>query len=229
MAWMAKRAEFVQRRNDITSSENVDTLIGNLNAATASYVSSAGLTQNSDATTNPYYVTIVQLANKAEQLKKKYDTLNDDILQYLKQASTDNDMPALLQKNGALQTQLTDLYRFKKEMKTDVESAVARDELLRTRETNLNEHQLFILDRPVRRNMIPYLWVLSVVFVGIGLVLLRWLRPELGMTENEARALSQSFMDMLSYYFTNNATWLGIIGACMIVILVLGLKVGGVF
>ena len=229
MAWMTKRAEFVQRLNDITASENVDMLIGQLNAATGSYVSSAGLTQNSDATTNPYYVEIVRLANKADALKKKYDTLNDDILRYLKEQSAYNDMSALLQKTGALQTQLTDLHRFKKEMKTDVESAVARDELLRTRETNLNEHQLFILDRPVRRNMIPYLWVLSVVFVGIGLVLLRWLKPELGLSENEARALSQSFMDMLSDYFTNNATWLGIIGACMIVILVLGLKVGGVF
>ncbi len=147
----------------------------------------------------------------------------------MKQESTDNNMPKLYKETGRLQTGLTDLHRLKKEMKTDVESAIARDELLRNRETILNEHQLFILDRPVRRNMIPYLWVLSVVFVGIGLVLLRWLMPELGISENEARALSQSFMDTLSYYFTNNATWLGIIGACMIVILVLGLKVGGVF
>jgi hypothetical protein len=77
--------------------------------------------------------------------------------------------------------------------------------------------------------MIPYLWVLSIVFVGIGLVLLRMRMPELGISENEARALSQSFMDTLSFYFTTNITWLGIIGACMIVILILGLKVGGVF
>ena len=229
MAWMTKRAEFVQRFNALESSKNVDTLISQLNVETGKYVSSAGLTQNQDATTNPDYVKIVQLANEADALKKNYDTLNDDILRHLKQASTDNDMPELLRKNGTLQTRLTDLHRYKKEMKVDVESAVARDELLRTRETKLNEHQLFILDRPVRRNMIPYLWVLSVVFVGIGLVLLRRMMPELGISENEARALSQSFMDMLSYYFTTNATWLGIIGACIIVILILGLKVGGVF
>jgi hypothetical protein len=226
---MIKRAQFKSRFDALASEENIDDLIAKLNVATGRYVSSAGLTQNQNATTNPDYVEIVRLANKAEDVKQKYITLNNEILLYLTQESTDNNMPRLLQEMGRLQTDLTDLHRVKKEMKTDVESAIARDELLRNRETILNEHQLFILDRPVRRNMIPYLWVLSIVFVGIGLVLLRWLKPELGISENEARALSQSFMDMLSYYFTNNATWLGIIGACMIVILVLGLKVGGVF
>lgn len=228
MAWRDKRAEF-QQRFDTLSNENIDALIGQLNTVTGKYVSTAGLTQNQDASTNPDYAEIVRLANKAEELKKKYTALNDDILQYLKTQSKYNDMTELLKESGELQTKLTRLHQFKKEMKIDVESAVARDELLRTRETNLNEHQLFILDRPVRRNMIPYLWVLSVVFVGIGLVLLRRMTPQLGISENEARALSQSFMDMISYYFTTNATWLGIIGACIIVILVLGLKVGGVF
>jgi hypothetical protein len=229
MAWMTKREEFKQRLDALTTSENIDTIIGQLNAVTGRYVSSAGLTQNQNPTTNPDYVEIVRLANKAEELKQKYNALNDDILRYLKEQSSYNNMTTLLQETGTLQTQLTDLHRFKKEMKTDVESAVARDELLRTRETKLNHHQLFILDRPVRRNMIPYLWVLSVVFVGIGLVLLRMLTPKLGISENEARMLSQSFMENLSYYFTNNAVWLGIIGACMIAIIVLGLKVGGVF
>jgi len=228
MAWMDKRGMF-QQRFDALSSENIDTLIGQLNAATGRFVSSAGLTQNQDASTNPDYVEIVRLANKAEELKQKYNALNDDILQYLKTQSKYNDMSTLLQESGTLQSQITQLHLYKKEMKTDVESAIARDELLRTRETKLNEHQLFILDRPVRRNMIPYLWVLSVVFVGIGLVLLRMMTPELGISDNEVRALSASFMETLSFYFTNNATGLGIIGACMSVILVLGLKVGGVF
>jgi hypothetical protein len=228
MSWMDKRGMF-QQRFDALSSENIDTLIGQLNAATGRFVSSAGLTQNQDASTNPDYVEIVKLANKAEELKQRYNALNDDILQYLKTQSKYNNMSTLLQESGTLQSQITQLNIYKKEMKADVESAIARDELLLTRETKLNEHQLFILDRPVRRNMIPYLWVLSVVFVGVGLVLLRMMMPELGISNNEARALSASFMETLSFYFTNNATWLGIIGACMIVILVLGLKVGGVF
>ena len=228
MSWTEKKAEF-QSRKDTYDTENVQSIISGLNAATSRYVSSAGLTQNQDATTNPDYVEIVRLSNKAEELKQKYIGLNDDILNYLKTQSRYNDMTTLIQESGKLQSDLTKLHKLKKEMKTDVESAIARDELLRTRETKLNEHQLFLLDRPVRRNRIPYLWVLSVIFVGIGLVLLRMMKPELGLSENEQRALSESFVQMVSYYFTNNATWLGIIGACMIVILVLGLKVGGVF
>ena len=167
MAWRDKRVEF-QQRFDTLSSQNIDALIGELNTVTGRYISSAGLTQNQDATTNPDYVKIVELANKAEDLKQKYNTLNDDILRYLKEQSKYNDMSTLLQESGDLQRKLTNLHHFKKEMKTDVESAVARDELLRTRDTKLNEHQLFILDRPVRRNMIPfygfyllYLWVLD--------------------------------------------------------------------
>ena len=231
MAWMNKRAEFQQRLDTLSSdnNNNINSIIGDLNTYTSRYVSSAGLTQNQDASTNPDYTKIVELANQAEGIKKQYSALNDDILRYLKTQSKDNNMPALLQESGELQNKLTKLHHFKKEMKTDVESAVSRDELLRTRETKLNEHELFILDRPVRRNMIPYLWVLSVVFVGVGLVLLRMMTPELGISENEARALSHSFMDMLSSYFTTNATWFGMIGACIVVILVLGLKVGGVF
>ena len=65
--------------------------------------------------------------------------------------------------------------------------------------------------------------------MGIGLVWLRMMMPELTISENNTRMLSQSFMESVSLYFTNNATWLGIIGACIIVIIVLGLKVGGVF
>ena len=228
MAWMQKRADF-QQRFDTLANRNIDSLISKLNVEMGKYFSSAGLTQNQNACTNPEYVEIVRLANEAEELKQQYNTLNDDILRYLKEQSKYNDMPALLEESGTLQTTLAKLHEHKKEMKVDLESAVARDELLRTRETKLNEHQLFILDRPVRRNMIPYLWVLSVVFVGIGLVLLRMMTPELGISDNEVRALSASFMETLSFYFTNNATGLGIIGACMSVILVLGLKVGGVF
>jgi hypothetical protein len=228
MAWKGKREEFQQRFDELAS-QDIQALITNLNAVTGRYVSTAGLTQNQDPSTNPDYVKIVELSTKAEELKQRYIALNDDILRYLKEQSKYNDMAALLQESGELQNNLTSLHRFKKEMKTDVESAIARDELLRSRETNLNEHQLFILDRPVRRNMIPYLWVLSVIFVGIGLVVLRMMQPQLGISENNARALSASFFEMISSYFTNNAMWLGIIGACIIVILGLGLKVGGVF
>jgi hypothetical protein len=138
-------------------------------------------------------------------------------------------MSDLLTETGTLQGEINGLQRIQEEIKTDVESAVARDELLRSRDIDLNTHQLFLLDRPVRRNMIPYLWVLSIIFVGIALVLLRMMQPAMELSNSNITYATMSFWSMLTSFFTNNIIWIGIVGACMVVILFLGLKVGGVF
>jgi hypothetical protein len=138
-------------------------------------------------------------------------------------------MSDLLTETGTLQKEINGLQKIQEEIKTDVESAVARDELLRSRDTDLNTHQLFLLDRPVRRNMIPYLWVLSIVFVGVGLVVLRMMQPAIGTAIGTTYSGMPSFWYQLTSFFTNNITWIAIVGACMVVILALGLKVGGVF
>jgi hypothetical protein len=231
VTWMQKKEGYDTRFNDLTTDNNVDQLIANLDAATARYISKGGLSQNSDPNVNPDYADIINLSQQAEQLKKKYVSLNDDIIKFVKEQAKQNDMPDLLAKTGTLQREINGLQRIQEEIKTDVESAVARDELLRSRETDLNTHQLFILDRPVRRNMIPYLWVLSVVFVGLGLILLRMppLMPILRVSNEEMIALSANFWYQLTSFFTNNVIWIAIVAACMVVILFLGLKVGGVF
>lgn len=228
MAWMKKRAEF-KTRFDALSAKNINALVANLDAATAKYISKGGLSQNQDPNVNPDYKSIIDLSQQVNQIKKNYITLNDDILKFVGKEAKDNNMSDLLTETGTLQREINGLQNIQEEIKTDVESALARDELLRSRETDLTTHQLFILNRPVRRNMIPYLWVLSIVFVGIGLVLLRMMQPVLGVTNQEMAVLSMSFWYQLTSFFTNNVTWIAIIAACMIVILFLGLKVGGVF
>jgi hypothetical protein len=227
--WMEKKTEFQDRFNTLVTRNNIDQLVANLDAATARYISKGGLSQNSDPNVNPDYADIIRLSQEAEQIKTKYMSLNDDILKFVKEQAKYNNMSDLLTETGTLQMEINGLQRIQEEIKTDVESAVAREELLRSRDTDLTTHQLFILNRPVRRNMIPYLWVLSIVFVGIGLVLLRMMQPVLGVTNEEMAALSLSFWYQLTSFFTNNVTWIAIVGACMIVILFLGLKVGGVF
>ena len=228
VTWMEKKKDYDASFNALATDNNVDQLVAKLDAATASYISKGGLSQNSDPNVNPDYKNIIDLSQEAEQLKKKYVSLNDDILKFVSKEAKQNNMPDLLTKTGTLQKEINGLQRIQEEIKTDVESAVARDELLRSRDTDLTTHQLFILDRPVRRNMIPYLWVLSIVFVGIGLILLRSM-PLLKITNEEMAAASLSFWYQLTSFFTNNITWIAIVGACMVVILFLGLKVGGVF
>ena len=109
----------------------------------------------------------------------------------------------LLSKTGTLQQQIQRLHKIKKDIKVDVESAIARDEVLRSRDTKLNSHKLFLLNRPVRKGVIPYLWVLSVLFIGIGLVLFRMMLPESTTTFSNGLGSSMSISLMISEFFEN--------------------------
>ena len=224
MAWMQKRADF-QQRFDALADRNIDSIISKLNVEMGKYVSSAGLTQNQNASTNPEYVEIVRLANEAEELKQQYNTLNDDILRYLKEQSRYNDMPALLEESGTLQTTLTKLHEHKKEMKVDLESAIARDELLRSRNTKRDSHTLFLLDRPIRKPVIPYLWVLSILFIGLGLIMIKTTMPQLDIPMESTSYL----YSIITNFISNRAVLLSIIVAAVIVIIFLSLKIAGVF
>jgi hypothetical protein len=136
----------------------------------------------------------------------------------------------LLSRTGQLQQQIQRLHKIKKDIKVDVESAVARDEVLRSRDTKLNSHNLFLLNRPVRKGIIPYLWVLSVLFIGISLVIFRMMLPESTVsTMSGAYGSSMSISLMISEFFENKMVLISIIVALLIIVLFLGLKIGGIF
>ena len=148
MKWIEERAQF-QKRFDELSQENVQGLITDLNTAVGNYIGRGGLSQ--DPNNNPDYLNILKLTKRAEDIKDRYAALNDDILKYLAKASQDNNLAGLLSENGELQKQINRLEKIQDEMKIDVVSAVARDELLRSRDTNVTRHQLFILDSPSKK------------------------------------------------------------------------------
>jgi len=136
----------------------------------------------------------------------------------------------LLSKTGQLQQHIQRLHKIKKDIKVDVESAVARDEVLRSRDTKLNSHKLFLLNRPVRKGVIPYLWVLSILFIGIGLALFRMMLPEsTTSTFSNGLGSSMSISLMISEFFENKMVVISIIVALCILSLFLGLKLAGVF
>jgi hypothetical protein len=112
-------------------------------------------------------------------------------------------------------------------MKIDVVSAVARDELLRSRDTNVTRHQLFILDRPIRKSLVPYLWVLSVLFIGVGLVIFRMSAPSLGL--GGPTNGSVSFEMMILEFISNKIVLSSLLISAIIVIIFLSLKIAGVF
>lgn len=227
MSWIEKRAQF-QKRFDELSQENVQGLITELNKAVGSFIGKGGLSQ--DPNNNADYNNIIKLTKRAEDIKKRYSSLNDDIIKYLKENAKDTDMVGILTENGELMKQINRLEKIKTESKVDVESAIARDELLRSRNTDVTRHQLFILDRPVRKGLIPYLWVISVLFIGIGLVIFKMTAPSLGLgTGVSENGGTGSVMGMLVEFITNKVVLGSLLISALITILFLALKIAGVF
>ena len=230
--WINKRAEF-QKRFDDLSQEDFQGLITEMNTAVGNFIAKGGLSQ--DPNNNPDYANIQRLTEKAENIKHRYSQLNDEIVKFVSADAKDNNLAGLLTENGELQKQINRLEKIQNEMKVDVESAIARDELLRSRNTEITRHQLFILDRPIRRGIIPYLWVLSVLFIGVGLVIFRITAPVLGIAAGNAASNSSlygtaaSIQMMILGFFSNRVVLVSLLVSTLIVILFLSLKIAGVF
>lgn len=166
-------------------------------------------------------------AEQLQELKQEYEQLLHETSSYLTQQAQNYQLSDKLEKTGTLQQQIRRLQEEAEHMKTDVETALARDELLRSRERTGNSHTLYLMDRPVRRGMVPYLWVLSVLFVGVGVLCFYWLTPMILPTgvNGQTGSIFTGIMDI----FSSRLTWMALFGAASIVILFLSLKIAGVF
>lgn len=156
---------------------------------------------------------------KDNNTKIEYLKLNDDILEKIKPLTKDD----LIKDRAILQLTINKLEKEKDNLKVDVESAIARDDILRSRETNITPHALFILDRPIRKSLIPYLWVIAIVFIGIALVIFKMAMPTIVLDVNS------SVIAMIINVVTSRTLLGSLLGAALIVIIFLSLKIGGVF
>lgn len=228
MTWIDKRRDY-QQRLDTLAQKNVENVINNLNIAIEKYISRGGL--NQDSQNDPNYKAIQESVTFIEDIKQKYLDLYNEITTYLKTQSTSLNLSGLLQQNGELQLTIKQLQKVQDEMKVDMESAIARGELLRSKDTKMNSHDLFLLSRPVRKGMIPYLWALGVLFIGVGIYL--FYRSALAMGFGNASTGESSFLMILIAYlydvFSNKMVLFSLLIASLIVILFLSLKVAGVF
>jgi len=157
-------------------------------------------------------------------IKDQYVQLHDDISTTLECSAQDNDLSGTLSQSGTLQTQIKKLEKRKKELQVEVDTAVARDELLRSRDVKQTTHQLFLLDRPVRTGVIPYLWALSVVFIGIGFVFYKMYLPSLLPDTTTVVGMDVSLTSLLF----NKPVFISLIVCVMVIMVVVGLKMGGI-
>ena len=79
---------------------------------------------------------------KLQEVKEKYEQLHTSLSSYLTQQAQNYQLSDKLEKTGTLQQQIQSLEEEAEKMKTDVETALARDELLRSRERVGNDHTL---------------------------------------------------------------------------------------
>jgi hypothetical protein len=223
MSWKEQRDTF-QKELDTLAQFDLSNKIAELDKVTGKYIATAGI--NQDPKDNPLYDQVTSLTNDINAIKVRYATVNDKITKVIGNEVKDNQLSTLLTENGQLQKHIARLQTIEDEIKVDVESAVARDEVLRSRDTNLTSHQLFLLQRPVRKGVLPYLWVISVLFIGVALILFKMTFPDLPTLPSSA---SLSIVGMTILFFENKFVLLSIIVSLLVVILFLGLKMGGVF
>ena len=220
MSWIEKRAEF-QERFDELAEEDISGLVANLNKTIARYIDKGGVNIDSN---NPEYTTIVNITKEIEQIKNTYVKLNEDINKYIIKESQNPTLSSLLKSNGKLQQEINSLEKIKKAMTIDVESAIARDELLRSKDTDITRHNLFLLDRPIRKALIPYLWVFAIFFIGVGLLIFKMSIPTV--------PYSGGFMEtvaMVIEVITNKYILGAALIAAIITIIFLSMAVAGVF
>jgi len=63
------------------------------------------------------------------------------------------------------------------ELSDDEKTAKLRVDLLRSKDSNITNQQVFLLGRPLRPASIPLLWALSVLFIGIAILIFYMFNP----------------------------------------------------
>jgi hypothetical protein len=184
------------------------------------YVQSGGI--STDPSSNATYTSVLDRSNTINNHKNSLLTLNKDLANQLANYSKTADMDTLLIENGTLQADIKRLEVEAEKVTNDEKAAELRDQILRSRDTAITKHQLFLLGRPLRPSFIPFLWALSVLFIGTGILLYTYffpIPPELWP------------MTLASIYTTLGSPWVwgSLFGAAAIVIFFLVLKIVGYF
>jgi len=217
MSWVDTKAQFTKRQNDIATyvAGQMNQDITALNQAIATYIQKGGVAAGDS---NPDYDTINTLSQRLALYKTQIIGLNKDLTAAIQSQGTSSDMEGLLQKNGELQKQIATAQAKKQELSEDAGSALVRDQALRTKDTRINNRQVYLLGRPLRPASIPYVWGISILFIGIAVLMLYYYSP--------IQIPSVEFiMAILIEQFYNPWMWISLLGAASIVILFLILRI----
>ena len=218
--WVSQKAAFQERYNDINT--YVSGAIGSTPASLADNKRTvpAALT-NYMTNQNPTDAATIQTTMENIQLYQTKSTkLNADITDAINSYASKNDMDALLSQNGQLNQKIAAAQKRYDEYVELAYTADERNKNLRSRESNITTHKVFLLGRPLRPASIPYLWALSFLFVCMALLLLYYYSPVTIPPIYVLIAMAQDLM-------YSPMLWAGLFGVASIVILFLVLKLVG--
>jgi hypothetical protein len=223
--WAEQRTIFSKRYESLSDyrQNQLQSDIDKLNDAAKQYISNGGISQ--DPTTDGAYNTLLSLTDKINKKKAEFANLNKDLTNTIREFSQTYDTGNLLAENGQIQQEIIGLQKRLEDSKVDAESANLRDSLLRNRERDVSTRQLYLLDRPVKKSAIPVFWVLSILFTAVGLYIFKQLIP----IPTTAPGTGTSIFDGVLSFFKDARVWMSLTGASIIVIIVLAIKVAGVF
>lgn len=123
--------------------------------------------------------------------------------------------------NAELQDKLLTLTKERDDLLEDQQVAELRNNALRSGNVAITNHQVYLLGRPLRPASIPYIWALSVLFIGLGLLIFYTFMPY---------TLPPFDIILLNiYFFFSNAwVWSTLFGLASIVILFLSLRIANI-
>jgi hypothetical protein len=122
------------------------------------------------------------------------------------------------QKNTKLQSDIADLTKKRDDLLVDQQAAQLRDDVLRTGNGAVTNHQIYLLGRPLRPASIPYLWALSVLFIGIAILIFYMFYPYILPPWDV-------FLFDLYLLFVDPMTWGILFSLASVVILFLSLRI----
>jgi hypothetical protein len=166
--------------------------------------------------------TLAQDTGSNTDKRRKYKELYNDIMAAVSDQASQYNVTESLEKYAVLQQNVLQLQNVQHMKKEDVDTALARDMLLRSSDRRTTSHQLFLLDRPIRRERIPYLLVISVLCIGISIYVFKMSHPTLATEE----AIGSLWVQSLAQY-DPLPTYLGIF-LLVVAVVTIALTLGGI-
>jgi len=166
--------------------------------------------------------TLAQDTGSFMDQRRKYKELYSDIMIAVSEQASQHNVTQSLQHHGTLQQKVLLLEKIQQTKKDEIDTALARDTLLRSSDRRTTSHQLFLLDRPIRRERIPYLLVLSVLCIGISVYVFKMAHPSLATEE----AIGSMWVQSLAQY-DPLPTYVGIF-LLIVAVVMIALTLGGI-